>query len=242
MVAFFPENHRNGSRKSVDLRSNFFNINAVFFLISFAPQADASAIKPAAAFDCGEIVGKVFHDVNRNAIHDAGEPGLPGVSLISLKGTLTKTDEYEKFHVGCTGVAYTNYQVKVVLKLDAQTLPSGYYLTDKEPRVGSHSHGMISKLNFAALLAPLVQIDLQDGAFENDSGSLKTQWVDGIEKLISILNKEPSALRMTYYVGEEKMLLARKRMAILKRIIESRRKQTLRHDQLPVEIRIVQLK
>jgi large repetitive protein len=101
---------------------------------------------------------------------------------------------------------------------------------------------MISKLNFAALLAPLVQIDLQDGTFENDSGSLKTQWVDGIEKLISILNKEPSALRMTYYVGEEKMLLARKRMAILKRIIESRRKQTLRHEQLPVEIRIVQLK
>ncbi len=173
MMVFFPENHRNGSRKSVDLRSNFFNISAVLFLISFAPQADASAIKPAAVFGCGEIVGKVFHDVNRNAIHKAGEPRLPGVSLISPKGTLTKTDEYGEFHIGCAGVADTNYQAKVALQLDAQTLPSGYYLTGKKPRVGPHSHGMISKLNFAALLAPLVQIDLQDGAFESDSGSLK---------------------------------------------------------------------
>ncbi|MCR4269532.1 hypothetical protein NUU27_25460, partial [Nitratireductor sp. ZSWI3] len=34
-----------------------------------------------AVFDCGDILGKVFDDKNRNGYQDAGEPGLAGVRV-----------------------------------------------------------------------------------------------------------------------------------------------------------------
>ncbi|MFC6491307.1 hypothetical protein ACFP9U_25420, partial [Nitratireductor sp. GCM10026969] len=37
-------------------------------------------------FDCGDLIGKVFDDLNRNGYQDAGEPGLPGVRVTTVKG------------------------------------------------------------------------------------------------------------------------------------------------------------
>ena len=43
-------------------------------------------IKEEHVFDCGEIIGRVFDDMNNNGYMDEGEPGLPGVRVVTVKG------------------------------------------------------------------------------------------------------------------------------------------------------------
>lgn len=52
-------------------------------------------------FDCGEIIGKVFDDKNRDGYQDDGEPGLPGVRLATVNGVLVTTDANGRFHIAC---------------------------------------------------------------------------------------------------------------------------------------------
>src|SRR5437899_7814179 len=40
---------------------------------------DALPIFPDQTFDCTDVFGKVFNDVNRNGVQNNGEDGLPGV-------------------------------------------------------------------------------------------------------------------------------------------------------------------
>lgn len=210
--------------------------------LNLASQAYASGrmdILHETVFGCGEIVGKVFHDLNRNAYQDRGEQGLPGVSLFFINGRFARTDSQGKFHVGCANNPLKDFHSNFVVKLDTHTLPLGYYLIDDNPRSVVLTPGKVLKLNFGAVLAPEVRLDLHDGAFETDGSNLKTEWLTGINTLISILDREPSTLRMTYYAGKEELALARERAAIARKAIEDRWEKTEGYYQLPIEVRIV---
>src|SRR4029434_1115863 len=37
-------------------------------------------------FDCTDVYGKVFNDINRNGMQDNGENGLPGVRVVTVQG------------------------------------------------------------------------------------------------------------------------------------------------------------
>lgn len=199
------------------------------------PGAQESKI----VFDCGEVIGKVFNDVNRNGYQDIGEPGLPGVNVITVNGVRITTDIHGQFNVSCAEVPEMNASSNFVMKLDTRTLPSGYYLIDENPRNARVSQGKVTKMNFGAVLGPVVRLDLNDGAFEIDGSALKAKWLTSINKLITVLIVEPSTLRMTYYVGGQKRELARERVATLQRIIEERWVKYEQHYTLPIEVRIV---
>ncbi|HEX8311246.1 MAG TPA: hypothetical protein VF614_08020 [Chthoniobacteraceae bacterium] len=65
----------------------------------------------------GVVLGKVFADLNRNRIQDAGEPGIPGVRLFIEDGSYVITDGEGKYSFyGITPRLH-------VLKLDKVTLP-----------------------------------------------------------------------------------------------------------------------
>jgi hypothetical protein len=227
----------------------------VLFLVSFSDKTGAGGIRlnlashayanghtgilHEAAFGCGGIIGKVFRDLNRNARQDRGEQGLPGVSLFFFSGRFTKTDPQGKFHVGCADIPGADFRSNLVVKLDTRTLPFGYYLIDDRPRDVILTRGKVVKLDFGAVLAPEVRLDLQDGAFETNSSTLKTEWLTGLNKLISVLDSEPSALRMTYYAGAEDLTLARERAAIARKAIEDCWGKTEGYYQLPFEVRVV---
>jgi uncharacterized repeat protein (TIGR01451 family) len=165
--------------------------------------ADASArvtIKEEAIFDCGEIIGRVFDDLNSNGYMDEGEPGLPGVRVVTVKGLLVTTDKHGRFHVTCADVPNAQIGSNFVMKLDPRTLPAGYSLTSENPRDVRLTRGKITKINFGAAKSRDVGLDLTRDAF-GIGLDLKPKFVTGIDRLVGLLRQGKGQLTLTYRCG-----------------------------------------
>ena len=86
---------------------------------------------PDPTFDCTDVIGKVFDDTNRNGEQDEGEPGLPGVRVVTGRGLAARTDQYGRFHITCAVTPREGRGSNFVLKLDDRTLPSGYRMSTR---------------------------------------------------------------------------------------------------------------
>jgi hypothetical protein len=58
-------------------------------------------VMPDPTFDCTDVTGKVFNDVNRNGVQDSGEAGISGVRVVTATGLLATTDQYGRYHITC---------------------------------------------------------------------------------------------------------------------------------------------
>src|SRR5690606_10498842 len=157
-------------------------------------------------FDCGDIVGKVFDDLNRNGYQDDGEPGLPGVRIATVRGSLVTTDKHGRVHGACADLPDNRIGSNFIMKLDTRTLPAGCRLTTENPRVIRLTAGKMSKLNFGASIGRVVRLDLTDAAFEPATATLKPKWQKGIDRLIEALESEPSTLRIGYGAASDAKL------------------------------------
>ena len=165
--------------------------------------ADAQArviIKEEAVFDCGEIVGRVFDDLNNNGYMDDGEPGLPGVRVVTVKGLLVTTDKFGRFHVTCADVPNAQIGSNFLMKLDPRTLPAGYVLTTENPRDVRLTRGKITKLNFGASKQRDVALDLTRDAFGSGL-DLKPKFATGLDRLVDLMSQGRGALTITYRCG-----------------------------------------
>jgi uncharacterized repeat protein (TIGR01451 family) len=165
--------------------------------------ADASArvtIKEEAIFDCGEIIGRVFDDLNNNGYMDDGEVGLPGVRVVTVKGLLVTTDKFGRFHVTCADIPNAQIGSNFLMKLDPRTLPAGYVLTTENPRDVRLTRGKITKLNFGASKQRDVALDLTRDAFGSGL-DLKPKFAVGIDRLVTLLSQGRGALTITYRCG-----------------------------------------
>jgi uncharacterized repeat protein (TIGR01451 family) len=159
-------------------------------------------IKEEAIFDCGEIIGRVFDDRNNNGYMDDGEVGLPGVRVVTVNGLLVTTDKHGRFHVTCADIPNSMIGSNFIMKLDPRTLPAGYQLTTENPRDVRLTRGKITKLNFGASKSRDIGLDLTRDAFTGGSIDLKGAYVEGIDRLVSLLQQGRGALTITYRCGE----------------------------------------
>lgn len=189
-------------------------------------------------FDCGDIVGTVFDDTNRNGYQDEGEKGLPGVRLATVNGWLITTDQYGRFHVPCAALPDQRIGSNFIMKLDTRTLPTGYRLTTENPRVIRLTAGKMSKLNFGAALGRVVRLDLQSAAFEGNSLQLKKQWSDNLNQLITVLKPEISVLRLSYTGSKAEGDLAKQRIKHVRKLIADLWKKNGGDYQLEIETRV----
>ncbi|WP_343808259.1 DUF7507 domain-containing protein [Paenochrobactrum glaciei] len=200
-----------------------------------APDAHAIVeIMSEPVFDCGEIIGTVFDDRNRNGYQDEGEKGLAGVRVATVKGWLITTDEYGRFHVPCAALPDQRIGSNFIMKLDTRTLPTGYRLTTENPRVVRLTAGKMTKLNFGASISRVVRLDLQDAAFEANRVELKKQWADNLPQLVEILKQEISVLRLSYKMAGNEQSLAKERMKHVRKQITDLWKR--KGDNYPLEI------
>ncbi len=193
-------------------------------------------------FDCGEIIGRVFEDANRNGYQDEGEKGLPGVRIATVKGLLVTTDKFGRFHVACADMPDHDIGSNFVMKLDTRTLPSGYRLTTENPRDVRLTSGKMTKLNFGASIAHLVDLDLNGQVFKSGSSELLPEWRAGLGTLIAKLDEEPSTLRLTYHTGSEPAALASKRLTAVSTLITNMWSKVDGRYKLPIETRSVDAK
>ncbi|MGZ4826048.1 MAG: SdrD B-like domain-containing protein [Terriglobales bacterium] len=174
-------------------------------------------VVPDQTFDCTDVFGKVFDDVNRNGRQDPGEKGVPGVRVVTAQGLAAKTDQYGRFHITCAIVPNDIRGSNFVLKLDDRTLPSGFRMSTDLVQIKHATAGKALKFDFGASIYRVVAIDLSDAAFEPGKTEIRTQWKPRVDVLLGELRKAPSVLRLSYVADTEDAALVERRMQALKR-------------------------
>jgi uncharacterized repeat protein (TIGR01451 family) len=172
---------------------------------------------PDQTFDCTDVFGKVFNDVNRNGVQDGGEDGLPGVRVVTARGLEATTDQYGRFHITCAITPNETRGSNFVLKLDDRTLPSGFRMSTDQTQVKRATRGKSLLFNFGASIHRVVDMDLADPAFEPDTTDIRVQWRPRLDVLLGELRKAPSVLRLCYVADTEDKALVERRVAAVKR-------------------------
>ncbi len=165
-------------------------------------------VGPSPVFDCSELIGKVFDDQNLNGYQDHGEPGIPDVRVVTVKGEIVTTDEHGRYHIACAEVPNSQIGSNYILKLDPRSLPTGYRITTENPRVVRLTRGKMTKLNFGAAKPRVVTLDLSAAVFQPHSPLMHPNMQPNIAQLMGVLKQNQSLLRINYHAvpGEPKAL------------------------------------
>ena len=172
-------------------------------------------VTPDAVFDCSDIIGRVFDDLNGDGYYQPGEPGLPGVRLATVNGVLITTDDQGRYHVPCAAIPDAAIGSNFLLKLDPRTLPLGYKVTTENPRDVRVTRGKATELNFGAAKRRAVKVDVTGKAFAPDGTELVSTWAEGVVRLCKILSKTSSDLSLVYHQKSETGELAQGRLDAL---------------------------
>jgi uncharacterized repeat protein (TIGR01451 family) len=172
---------------------------------------------PDQTFDCTDVFGKVFNDVNRNGVQDEGEDGLSGVRVVTARGLEATTDQYGRFHITCAITPNEGRGSNFVLKLDDRTLPGGFRMSTDQVQVKHATRGKALKFDFGASIHRVVAIDLSDAAFEPGKTEIRVQWRPRLNLLVDELRKAPSVLRLSYVADTEDPALVEQRVQAIKR-------------------------
>jgi uncharacterized repeat protein (TIGR01451 family) len=168
-----------------------------------APPARAEfEIRAEAVFDCSEMIGTVFHDLNSNGYQDEGEPGIAGARLSTVRGTLVTSDAFGRYSIPCAALPDSTIGSNFVLKLDDRTLPSGFTLTTKNPEMVRLTAGKMSEINFGAALGREISLTLNDTAFAPGTAEITTEIQQAIPQLINVLKTEKARLVITLQTSQ----------------------------------------
>jgi uncharacterized repeat protein (TIGR01451 family) len=176
-------------------------------------------VVPDTTFDCTDVIGKVFDDKNGNGHQDPGEPGLPGVRVVTTRGLAAVTDEFGRFHITCAITPLEGRGSNFALKVDDRTLPSGYRLTTPQVLVQRATRGKALRFEFGASIHRVVSLDLSDEVFEPGTADMRPQWQPRVALLLTELRKSQSVLRLSYVADVEAAPLVDKRLEAVARTI-----------------------
>ena len=149
-------------------------------------------------FDCPDIIGRVYDDANRDGYMQDGENGIAGVRLVTARGLLITSDAEGRYHIACPAIPDASIGSNFIVKLDVRTLPQGFAVTSENPATVRLTRGKLAKLNFGAAGLRQLELVLDARSFEGNTSRLKRIALEAIDRLLSQMAQEPSALRITY--------------------------------------------
>lgn len=189
---------------------------------------------PDPTFDCSDLIGKVFDDLNANGYQDEGEPGIANVRVVTARGLLVTTDADGRFHVACAAIPQADHGSNFIMKLDERTLPSGYRMTTENPRDVRVTRGKMVKLNFGATVHRVVRLELSPAAFVGEN-ELAPQWQARLPEVVAQLRGRPSVLRIA--LGGEH---AQKRLDAVAARIQALWKKEAEKDKEPIHPLVIE--
>ena len=192
---------------------------AVSSLTGAALSGEATAtvrVVPDPTFDCTDVMGKVFDDVNQDGVQDENEKGLPGVRVATANGLVATTDPYGRFHITCAIVPREDRGSNFILKLDDRTLPTGYRMTTRQVQVQRATAGKALVYHFGAAIQRVIGLDVADAVFEPDTTEMRPQWRPRLALLFEQLQKQRAILRLSYLADVEGPDLVDRRVRALK--------------------------
>ncbi len=192
-------------------------------------------------FYCATIIGRVFEDRNGDGRVDRNEPGLKGVRLATVKGTLIKTGKHGRYHLPCPIEPNAKIGSNFVVKIDERTIPRGYKLVSRNPQMVRLTRGKITKVNFTVQRMAEVALAISSGVFRPNSTRLSQKYADGIKQIIQALEENPGSLALTYHASPEERKIARKRLKAVQIAIEDAWRKRGRPYDLSIE-RTIEIK
>ena len=167
-----------------------------------APEASAFVeILADPVFDCGDLIGKVFVDLNGNGVQDEGEPGLAGVRLATVNGLLVTTDAYGRYHIACAALPRERIGSNFSIKLDERTLPQGHQVSSANPEVVRLTPGKMGRINFAVAPPAVVTLSLEASAF--DGAALSAQGRQALAEAVRQAGDKPTLVDGTLPAGSD---------------------------------------
>jgi uncharacterized repeat protein (TIGR01451 family) len=206
--------------------------------VALAGAATATVTRRAEpVFECSNVIGKVFDDVNMNGYQDQAadlsaqitdqsipfnklaaaefasrpEIGIPGVRLVTPSGTIITTDAHGRYSVPCAALP-ADIGSNFMLKLDTRSLPTGYRVTTENPRVMRLTAGLMTEMNFGAAIGRVLDVDLSDAAFVAGQPDVPEAMMASIEQVLRQIADTPTVIRISYYRGSEETDLAHARL------------------------------
>ncbi|MFU8895638.1 MAG: SdrD B-like domain-containing protein [Gammaproteobacteria bacterium] len=176
-------------------------------------------VVPDPTFDCTDVLGKVFDDRNRNGVQDPGEPGLPGVRLVTARGLVAVTDAHGRFHITCAVTPREGRGSNFVLKLDDRSLPTGYRMSTDQVMVERATRGKALRFNFGASIHRVVALDIADAVFVPGTTTIRHHWRSRFALLLDELRKAPAVLRLSYLADVEDPQLVERRLQLVRQEI-----------------------
>lgn len=158
--------------------------------ISNRGQAIVSIV-PSAVFDCSEVIGKVYDDLNGDGYQNQGEPGIAAARLATVNGELITTDQFGRYHIACAAVPDAAIGSNYVLKLDLRSVAQGYAPTSDNPQSIRLTRGKVSELNFGVQKASTTAVTVDARAFVPGSTQLRPELA---EQLLSLRPQEAKRL------------------------------------------------
>jgi uncharacterized repeat protein (TIGR01451 family) len=187
------------------------------FGVVAGPATATLRLLPEAVFDCADVVGRVFNDVDGDGYQDPFDPdarpdedekhpvalppnetGIPGVRLVALDGMIITTDANGLFSVPCAALPRDSGS-NFLLSLDERTLPTGFAMTTPNPLVMRLTPGMLSEMNFGAQLARTMRIDLNAHAFGHGT-AISPALSQGIAAMVARLAEDPMGVDLIFHV------------------------------------------
>jgi hypothetical protein len=196
-------------------------VNSVTGTVMSAEAEAMVRLVPDPTFDCTDVTGKVFDDINRNGYQDGDESGLAGVRLVTARGLAATTDAHGRYHITCAITPHESRGSNFVLKLDDRTLPSGFRASTRPVQVQRATRGKALRINFGASIHRVVGLDIASAIFEPGTVDMRQQWLPRVDLLIEELQKGPAVLRLSYVADVEEASLVKRRLGSMQKRIMS---------------------
>ena len=191
-------------------------------------------------FNCSDIVGRVYNDINGNGRFDESEDGVAGVQVTTVNGLLLTTDSFGRFHVACSEIFDSQIGSDFTVTLDERTLPDDFRMTSENPGLVRITPGKLNKIEFGTVKLQEIPLRLFDSSFSEGSNRLTPTALGSVARLLSVLEEKPSLLRLSYSTGKDGVSLARQRLQSVKSLVEAARRSGSQSYELVIETDIQQ--
>ncbi len=195
--------------------TNYANIVRPFLEASASVTVDAEPV-----FDCGTVIGKVFHDKNRDGYQNPGEGGIAGARVVTVRGQLITTDEHGRFHVACADLP-RDIGSNFAMKLDTRSLPKGHRVTTENPRVVRLTAGKMTEVNFGVAVTRVARIEVAANAFQAGTTKPKDEFVMALRRTVTRIKDTPVTIRISYQLAGESRAVAQSRMRAVEAVLRT---------------------
>jgi len=174
-------------------------------------------------FECADIIGRVFHDENKNGLLDRGEPGVGGAQLVSVRGLVINTDAYGRYHITCAAKPALGTGSTFILSLNKDSLPQGSQVISDNPAAVTLTRGRAVQVNYAVVLGPrVIRVDVSADAFRRGTTELRAEWAAQLPGLIEALKQQKSSLTLFYATDRGEAALGPSRLNALEALVRQR--------------------